>query len=305
MMWRRVVLPLWLLLLLLAGCQQQKPAPFGASGNAVYYWRTTFALDSAEQQFLHAHHIRRIFCRYFDVVMSAQEQQPMPNATLRFESKMPDSIEIVPTVFIMEDCMREPYIDSLAARLVRRIGQMNQTNDIGGVSQLQMDCDYTARSRQTYYRFLRKVRAEMQKQAARQPSAGSRLARLSATIRLHQLAMPAPPVDYGVLMLYNTGAPERFTERNPILDFRDVQPYLRHLKSYPLPLAAAYPVFLWQRTLHGVNIEHVADTAQVMLTKRAVEAERSDVRQLILTYHLDKENISRYTPRHYEAIYRH
>ena len=50
--------------------------------------------------------------------------------------------------------------------------------------------------------------------------------------------MEAPPVDYGALMLYNTGDPQKWTERNPILDHRYVAPYLRHLEDFPLPLAA-------------------------------------------------------------------
>ena len=285
------------LCLLVAACSQKTDKTLEHSGNAVYYWRTVFTLDSTERAFLQQHNVTRIYCRYFDVVLPPRgtaSVQPMPNATLRFDTKMLDSIEIVPTVFIMENCMRTTT-DSLASRIVRRIVQMNETNDVSNVHEIQIDCDYTARSRETYYHFLQEVRDEAKRRGLA----------LSTTIRLHQLSMPAPPADYGVLMLYNTGDPERFNERNPILDFRDVQPYLRHLKSYSLPLAAAYPVFIWQRTLHGVNIEHVADTADVMLTKRAVEAERDDLRRLILSYHLEKENINRYTPEHYEAIYHH
>ncbi|MBR1932494.1 MAG: hypothetical protein IJ841_02285 [Prevotella sp.] len=291
----------WLLFLmacLCAGCSLPPSGPLAGCGNGVYYWRTTFSLDSTERVFLRQHHIDRIFCRYFDVVLNDQGE-PMPNATLAFDAKMPDSIEIVPTVFVMENCMREPYIDSLASRLVRRVLQMNETNDISTTGELQIDCDYTARSRQTYYRFLERVKAEL---AARLSPVSSQL---SVTIRLHQLSMPAPPADYGVLMLYNTGAPERFAERNPILDMRDVKPYLKHLKDYPLPLAAAYPVFRWQRTLHGVSIDHVAQYDEILQAKQAVEAERDDVRRHIVTYHLDKENIQCYQPEQYEAIYRH
>ncbi len=111
--------------------------------------------------------------------------------------------------------------------------------------------------------------------------------RLSTTIRLHQLSMEVPPADYGVLMLYNTGNPEKYAERNPILDIRDVMLYISKLDDYALPLAAAYPVFLWQRTIYGVHVDHW------------VEADT------ILTYHLDKENIKRYTSETYETIYHH
>jgi hypothetical protein len=106
-------------------------------------------------------------------------------------------------------------------------------------------------------------------------------------------------------MLYNTGDPMKFYERNPILDMRDVAPYLRYLSSYGLDLAAAYPVFLWQRTLYGTNLEHQAGISEILRVKKAVEAKRPQLSRHIITYHLDKENINRYTPEDYEAIYRH
>lgn len=286
-----------------ASCVQPSSSPITEPMNAVYYWRTVFTLDSTEQAFLVSNNIRRIYCRYFDVVLDA-EQGPMPNATISFASEMPDSIEIVPTVFIMNDCMQEAQLErtrknsnevGLARLIVERILQMNETHDILHVRELQIDCDYTARNRILYYCFLDEVRRE----------ALQRGLALSVTIRLHQLSMPAPPADYGVLMLYNTGDPARYAERNPILDIRDVQPYLRYLRGYALPMGAAYPVFLWQRDIHGAFIEHVAEYDDILRTKQLVEAERSDLRQLILTYHLDTENIKRYTPTQYETIYHH
>jgi hypothetical protein len=286
--------------LCLTACSEEARTSFARSGNSVYYWQTTFVLDSVEQAFLKHHDIRTVYCRYFDVVMGdAASDMPMPNATIQFLQPVPDSLEIVPTVFIMNNCMqRGVNTDSLARLIVRRIVQMNETNDIANVHEIQIDCDYTLRNRELYYHFLEQVRQE----------ARNRQLALSATIRLHQLSMPEPPVDYGVLMLYNTGSLEKYEgegSRNPILDLRDVQPYLRYLRDYRLPLGAAYPVFLWQRELYGVSISHVADYEEVVRTKQAVEREREDLRRLILTYHLAHENIDRYTSKQYEAIYKH
>jgi len=190
--------------------------------------------------------------------------------------------------------VEEPH-RGLARKLVRRVLQMNETNDIEGVSEIQIDCDYTDRSRATYYDFLSEVRREAESQGLR----------LSTTIRLHQLSMPPPPADYGVLMLYNTGSPRNFVERNPVLDFRDVQPYLSRLDDYELPLAAAYPVFLWQRNIHGVRIEHTVEAEEILRVKQTVEQQRPELRYTILTYHLDNENINRYNTETYEAIYHH
>lgn len=285
-----------LLFLLLAGCQREQP---DAADNGVYYWRTDLRLDSTELTFLRQHDIRKVYCRYFDVVM--RDGQPMPNATITFSDTLPAGIELVPTVYITEDCMHQPH-DSLAARIVRRIHQMNQTNDIRGVREIQIDCDYTARSRQLYYDFLREISHAWKPQTSNlKPQTST----LSATIRLHQLSMPAPPADYGVLMLYNTGDPRRFRERNPVLDLRDVSPYLNRLDDYPLPLAAAYPVYRWVRHISGVQVEHVVDISEIIRVKEAVERRRPSLSQSVVTYHLDKENIERYTPEDYEKIYHH
>lgn len=295
----RLLTPLVVLACLLTSCTKEL-LPLDEQ-NAVYYWRTELRLNDAERQFLSDHHIRKVYCRYFDVVMDEVQATPRPNATLAFNDTLPAGVEMVPTVYIIEDCMHERH-DSLAVLVVRRVLQMNETNGIRGVREIQIDCDYTSRSRPVFYDFLKAVKAEL----ASHPSPHtSHPLSLSATIRLHQLQMEAPPVDYGVLMLYNTGDPRRYDERNPILDERDVQPYAQYLADYPLPLAAAYPVYRWQRQVEGVRIEHTVDKDVILNVKSLVERKRPELSRAIITYHLDEENINRYDKQTYEAIYRH
>ena len=291
--------PLLILLLLLAmtACDRHPARTTLATGNAVYYWRTDLRLDTAERAFLAQYHINKVYCRYFDVVMS-DAGEPKPNATISFSDTLPDSIEVIPTVYITEDCMHADH-EGLAEKIVKRILQMNETNDIANVHEIQIDCDYTARSRKRYYDLLKEIRSSLTSHLSPLTS------KLSATIRLHQLTMEAPPVDYGALMIYNTGDPRKWEARNPILDYRDVHPYLRHLDGYPLPLAAAYPVFQWTRTIQGVRVDHTVEAAEILRVKRAMESEREDLSRSIITYHLDKDNIDRYKPQTYEEIYHH
>ena len=286
----RPLLLMVLLLLVMTACEKQSSRKTLESGNAVYYWRTDLRLDSTEKTFLAQYHINKVYCRYFDVVMN-DSGEPKPNATISFSDTLPDSIEIIPTVYITEDCMHQTH-EGLAEKIVKRIRQMNETNDIPNVHEIQIDCDYTSKSRKRYYQFLEEVRKLWGET-------------LSTTIRLHQLAMPAPPVDYGALMIYNTGDPRKWEERNPILDFRDVGPYLRRLDDYPLPLAAAYPVFQWTYTVQGVRVDRTVEAEVILQVKKAMESERDDLSNLIITYHLDKDNIERYKPETYEEIYHH
>jgi len=276
-------------LLAIVGCQKQRELL--DEGNAVYYWRTDLRLDSTERAFLSQYHINKVYCRYFDVVMNDDETEPKPNATITFSDKLPDSIELIPTIYITEDCMHQPHPD-LAEKIVKRILQMNETNDINNVREIQIDCDYTSKSRNAYYEFLKQVKEAWGK-------------KLSTTIRLHQLSMKVPPADYGVLMVYNTGDPRKWEERNPILDIRDVSIYLDKLDDYQMPLASAYPVFQWIRNIQGVRVEHTVEASEILLVKKALEKERKDLSRSIITYHLDKDNINRYKPKTYEEIYHH
>ena len=285
----RWLFSLLIAVLMLTSCQQQSPMP---QQNSVYYWRTEWHLDSVERNFLKQYDIQKVYCRYFDVVM--RNDEPMPNATISFAEPVDPSLNIVPTVYITEDCMHSEH-KGLAKKIVERIMQMNETNDVKHVKEIQIDCDYTGRSLKTYYQFLEEVRT----------TASQHDMRLSTTIRLHQLSMEVPPADYGVLMLYNTGNPQKYAERNPILDIRDVMPYISKLDDYALPLAAAYPVFLWQRTIYGVHVDHWVEADEILKVKDVVEEKRPELRRTILTYHLDKENIKRYTPETYETIYHH
>ncbi|MBR5727403.1 MAG: hypothetical protein IKX39_02040, partial [Muribaculaceae bacterium] len=229
-------------MLLLFSCSHnrgvERPVP------SVYYWRTTLTLDSVERAFLAQHGVGRMYVRYFDVVM--RDGRPMPNATLQFADTIPDGIEVVPTVFIVENCLRH-NLDSVAQLLVDRVVQMNETNDLPPARELQIDCDWTQRSQEVYYAFLRHVRQLLKERGMR----------LSATIRLHQLAMTPPPVDEGALMVYNTGDATRGGDHNPILDYRDVEPYLRYVADYDLPLCAAYPVFGWQLLFQGSEFKAI------------------------------------------------
>jgi len=233
---------LTLLIVTIAGCKTEKKLERKSIDNpkpSVYYWRTTFRLDDVERQFLRDYKIEKMYVRYFDVVLNAKGELE-PNATIEFKEPIPEGIEVIPTIFIVNECVNHD-INNIAELLVNRVLQMNETNDIAGVKEIQIDCDWTAKTQDAYFAFLEKVRKLLADKGMK----------LSATIRLHQLAMKAPPVDYGVLMMYNTGDLKNSKQRNPILDKRDVEPYLKYMYNYSLPLCAAYPNFGWQLLYTG------------------------------------------------------
>lgn len=85
---------LLVLLLLFASCTREAPKQ---KKRAMYYWNTSFAIDAQKEKFMANHRVERLYVRYFDVVMD-EGGQPMPNATIRFDSAVQCRQEIVPTV---------------------------------------------------------------------------------------------------------------------------------------------------------------------------------------------------------------
>ncbi len=217
---------------------------------AVYYWRTVFKLDSVERDFLTHHGVEKIYMRYFDVVVNG-DGRVMPNATIQFVDSVPAGVKVVPTVFIVENCLRHG-LDSVAPLLVKRVRQISETHGVPVADELQIDCDWTATSRADYYRFLSTVRGLLAEHGMK----------LSVTVRLHQLAMPSPPADYGVLMVYNTGDIRKKGGGDPILNLDDVKPYLKYVDAYDLPLCAAYPCFGWDLLYHGDEFRAILYDAQ-------------------------------------------
>ena len=303
------LLPLIATSLLLVSCRQDKPTE---TLRSAYYWSTTWNMDSSKTSFIREHGIKRLYVRYFDVVKD-EGGNIVPNATLQFEdSTIPKGIEIVPTVFIVNDCMRTSQ--PLADKILQRILQMSEANDIPPVREIQIDCDWTASTQKAYFDFLKTLREK----------ARAKDIRLSATIRLHQLSMTPPPVDKGVLMMYNTGDAKQLACHKPILDMKDAAPYIQHLGSYPLPLSAAYPLFSWRilfREGKFVGIMHADDDLPVlpddsivtrqpemediMEAVRSINHQNKDINNEVILFDLNNPNIKRFKPSDYEKIYQH
>jgi len=238
---------MWLiiaLLLLSASCADNIPE-ISNPQNSAYYWKTVYSNDSLEQAFVREHNVRKLYIRYFDVVLTDKEVLK-PNATIRFAEPPDSSLQIVPTIFIVEKCMYHNP-DTLATTLVDRILQISATHKVRNVHEIQIDCDWTRNSQSLYFAFLEKVRQYCDTKGLR----------LSATIRLHQLSMAPPPCDYGALMLYNTGNVRDANVENPILGYNEVRPFIRYIADYKLPLCAALPNFKWQMLRGAGKFKHI------------------------------------------------
>jgi hypothetical protein len=229
-----------------AGCGS-RPGHERAVRRSFYYWRGTFRLTTGEIDSLRKLDIRRLYVRLFDVAIDRGSRQPHPVGPLAIAMPAPPGIDIVPTVFITNEVMRT--IDSagrglLAHNVVEKIVAMAPGLGRDSIGEIQIDCDWTTTTRGAYFAFLRDVAT----------LAAGHGWKLSATVRLHQLRdrlmTGIPPVDRGMLMVYNTGNPTDPTETNAIFDPGEIRGYLRGLADYPLPLDVALPLFSWGVVFH-------------------------------------------------------
>ncbi|MBP5696999.1 MAG: hypothetical protein J6X11_10210 [Treponema sp.] len=218
------------------------------SERSMYFWKSNFKLDQEEKSFVKKHNVKKIYAKFFDVVESnsgeVDDYKLSPIATLKFEDELPKDVQIVPVVFISENCWKSNsryyFKYELPKLLSYRVLQMCETHDIP-VKEVQIDFDWTETNREDYYEML---------EALRKTLAEKNVA-LSVTVRLHQLRMEEPPCDSGVLMLYNTGNFRDINCKNSILSYEDASPYIKNLSSYKLPLRLAFPNFSWYLCFKG------------------------------------------------------
>lgn len=286
-----------------------KPKPMPTMMRSVYYWSTTLNMDSVKTAFMRNYDISRMYIRYFDVVAD-QSGRAVPNATLKFATDVSQGIDVVPTVFVMPECLRQDR-SRLAALIVKRVVQMNETNDVYNVKEIQIDCDWTRSTRRLYAEFMQAMLSECH----------SRHLKLSSTIRLHQLAQTPPPADRGVLMMYNTGDATDIRCHKPILDMHDAAPYLPRLKDYKLKLSTAYPIFTWRILFRGgrfVGFIHndgeypilpsdsialrQPSAADIIEAVNVIGSRRPDANNEIILFDLNNHNINRLKHKDYEKI---
>lgn len=226
--------------------------------HAVYYWRTTLSLTPEQRQWLEREHVQRIYLHLFDVVRC--EGAPCgvrPEGTLHFRDTLPRNIEVVPVVFLTPNAINDSTdAHALARLLLTRMDAMTEHNGMGIPQEVQLDFDWAGRTRAPYFDLLQTMADSLHSQGRS----------LSVTIRLHQLSQQAPPVDRGVLMLYNTGNFRDANEQNSILSTQSVEPYLRYLEDYPLEMDLALPTFSWNLVFHHGTFACIAPGLQLQDT---------------------------------------
>ena len=166
-----------------------------------------------------------------------------PVSPIIFKEPLPESIGIVPVVFIVNDLLKSMdtvQLKALAWHIIPYVNAKVQQAGKKSYSELQIDCDWTTSTRDNYFYLLRQLAKATS--AKRQP--------LSVTLRLHQLknqkTSGIPPVQRVMLMCYNMGNLRKYGNQNSILELGELKKYLNeNLSDYSLPVDVGLPLFSW------------------------------------------------------------
>lgn len=204
-----------------------------------YYWKTRFRLSEMEKSCIKENNVKQIYLRYCDIHLDPISKHPVPLSPVVIV-ETPISVKIIPVIYIENVVFMERNINitKLASDIMAFVDQINTRAKIK-TDEIQIDCDWTLKSKEHYLSFVKALKKQTGK-------------KISATIRLHQVKYAEqtkiPEVDYGVLMYYNMGKINASNESS-IYERHITLKYIAQLKTYPLPLKIAFPIFSW-----GVHI---------------------------------------------------
>ncbi|MFI5149230.1 MAG: hypothetical protein ACHQRM_05815 [Bacteroidia bacterium] len=215
-----------------------KPRRERAVIRCFYHWKGQFELGDKDKERLEHLGVARMYVRFFDVD-DGLVKGPVPKGEVELSWLERTSCKLIPVVFITNRallCLKDTNeVMDLAGKIYHKIKGMIHYRPAFVFDELQLDCDWTAKTKKNYFCLIRSLHQMGLK--------------MSVTLRLWQLKDPVtsgvPPAARVMLMAYNLSAPEKPRENNSILDPETLKQYLDKSGTYPLPSDVALPLFSW------------------------------------------------------------
>ncbi|GAA4766793.1 hypothetical protein GCM10023230_15640 [Flavobacterium hankyongi] len=223
---------------------------------AFYYWKSNeWSLSDKEDSIINNVKVNKFYVKFFEVEHSdAMGNYPVAKTDINFYRH--DSMQIVPTVYLRNSVFikaSKGSLDTLADNVNFLIDKYckEKFQRQQSVKEFQMDCDWTQKSRDNYFYFLKKLKNISKKE-------------ISCTLRLYPYKYPEkmgiPPVDKATLMCYNLINPLENHDKNSILDIDELKSYLNTNNKYPLHLDVALPVYSWMQVYQNNQFSNVIYT---------------------------------------------
>jgi hypothetical protein len=214
-------------------CTNEEKHPY-----TFYYWKTKLTLDAQEKKVLEQASAPHLYTRFFDIDKINGKFQPI--GTITKDKSFITGKKIVPTVFITNRTflyIKKEEIKFLAQSIHDLIEKKASQYNLKTHSEIQIDCDWTAGTRDDYFSFLKALKTISGKE-------------VTCTLRLHQVKdkdrTGVPPVKKVYLMCYSTSSPLDNSDKNSILDVNTLKSYLARLDEYPVKnIEVALPIYSW------------------------------------------------------------
>ncbi|HUN15221.1 MAG TPA: hypothetical protein PK622_00340 [Saprospiraceae bacterium] len=216
---------------------------------AFYFWRSKdWNLSDKEMQVCDSLKIQKLYVKFFEVDYN-DEIGSFPISKTRLSSWRLDDLKItsiIPTVYLrnvnfLKSSKKD--LDALADNINFLINKYQKAEFKNfSINEIQMDCDWTLKSKENYFYFLQKLKSISDKE-------------ISATLRLYPYKytdnMGVPPVDKVMLMCYNLLNPLENPSKNSILDLEELKSYLINVQPYPKHVDIALPIYSWAQVYHN------------------------------------------------------
>jgi len=204
---------------------------------AFYHWKAKADFTESYSEAIKTTDANTVYMHYFDIESlkepSWRDDGIYPTYVLKSVDEAYQKLNIIPVVYIDNRVLKTEKLDvlHLADRISKLIDQISNKHFQKKIQQVQIDCDWTMRTKSEYFALLKALKSKYD---------------IGVTIRLHQIKFQnktgVPPVNRGTLMLYNMGD-LRNTKENSILESAIVGQYIDERSTYPLELKTALPLF--------------------------------------------------------------
>lgn len=220
--------------------------------HAFYYWKSNnWRFDEKLDTILKQTETHKLYVKFFEVEHNElMGNIPISKNRIRIDDK---DVEVVPTIFIKNEVFLKSSnkdLDLLADNinfLINKFKNEDYEKEVL-VNEFQMDCDWTIKTKEKYFYFLKKIKLLSKKE-------------ISCTLRLYPYKyrdkMGVPPVDKVMLMCYNLLNPLENPKQNSILDVDELSKYLNVSSKYPLHVDIALPIYSWMQLYQNNQFQNV------------------------------------------------
>ncbi|MES2727548.1 MAG: hypothetical protein V4643_10635 [Bacteroidota bacterium] len=282
---------------------------------AIYYWKNNATFnwyqgDTVYPQFIDTHQIKKVYVKMLDVDWVFKQgivpitktylseysdglnffrpyvhNQPIPESGYESD-RLRQDIQFVPVVFITNKAIA--HMDSssenyLAEQILKHLFRIQKYAG-QEITEYQLDCDWTATTQRQYFSLIRKMKSYLPTK------------KVSATIRLYQYKYfnkaGVPPVDKGMLMLYNINNATKYSTQNSIFNLSEAVKYLPPNHPYPLSLSVALPMFSWGILFNNYTFKAVVNEMNKTQAKELGFLQQLNANDFVVKYDTVFNNVN-------------